>query len=170
MSEVSRARSTRFVSAESKRGRSEPNQSLDPQYVVGFVDGEGCFCVSVSKHKTLKRRLDVRPEFEIEVRADDRPILERIQTTLGCGNIYYLNLDRYGWKSHAKYKVTNLKDFQEHIIPFFSRYELQAKKRKSFQIFRTVVEMVARKEHLTYAGFQKILKLRKQMNSYKNIG
>lgn len=48
---------------------------LDPYYVAGFIDGEGCFSVSVGNHKTLKRRKEIRPEFEIELRADDRDIL-----------------------------------------------------------------------------------------------
>jgi len=123
------------------------------------------FCVSVSKHKTLKRRIEVRPEFEIEVRADDREILERIQSTLRCGSLYHLGYERYGWKPHVKFKVSNISDLQQKIIPYFTRHPLQAKKAKSFDIFRRIVEMVARKEHLQYAGFQKILKLREQMRS-----
>lgn len=158
MPEVSRARSTPPVGG----GRSEPSP-LHPHYVVGFVDGEGCFCVSVSKHKTLKRRLEVRPEFEIEVRADDRAILERIQATIGCGTIYDLSYERYGWQPHAKYKVSNIRDLRETVVPFFQRYPLQAKKGQVFNAFAKIVTMVAEKEHLTYGGFQKILKLRYQM-------
>src|SRR3989338_869873 len=163
---VSRVHSTQPKALASRdamrRGRSKPS-ILNPHYVAGFVDGEGCFCVSVSKHKTLKRRLEVRPEFEIEVGADDRPILERIQATLGCGTIYDLNLDRYGWAPHAKYKVSNVKDLRDRIVPFFQEHQLQAKKAAVFRIFCTVVGMVACKEHLSYNGFQKILKLKKQM-------
>jgi hypothetical protein len=143
--------------------RRDKPKPLNPHYIVGFVDGEGCFCVSVSKHKTLKRRIEVRPEFEIEVRADDREIIERIQETLQCGSIYQLDYERYGWKPHVKLKVSNIKDLQQQIIPFFLEHPLQAKKARSFQIFRRIVEMIARKEHLQYNGFQKILKLRKQM-------
>ena len=163
---VSRAHSSPSVTL----GRRSEPKPLDPHYVVGFVDGEGCFCVSVSKHKTLKRRLEVRPEFEIEVRADDRPILERIQATLGCGTIYDLNLDRYGWAPHAKYKVSNVKDLRDRIVPFFQEHQLQAKKAAVFRIFCTVVGMVACKEHLSYNGFQKILKLKKQMRDMSKKG
>ena len=170
---VSRVHSTQPKALASRdamrRGRNEPS-ILNPQYVVGFVDGEGCFCVSVSKHKTLKRRLEVRPEFAIEVRADDRAILERIQATFSCGTIYDLSYDRYGWRPHAKYKVSNVKDLTSLIIPFFEQHQLQAKKAESFRIFKTVVEMVARKEHLTYIGFQKILKLKTRMNAFSKKG
>lgn len=157
MPEVSSAHSIRLGR---RRGKPTP---LDPQYVAGFIDGEGCFCISVSKHKTLKRRVEVRPEFEIELRADDRPILERIQATLGCGAIYDLNYDRYGWRPHVKYKVSNIRDLTQKVVPFFERHHLQAKKAGSFRVFRTVVAMVAAKQHLSYGGFQRILKLREQM-------
>ena len=40
--------------------------------VIGFIDGEGSFSVTIGKHKTLKRGIVILPEFEIEVRADDR--------------------------------------------------------------------------------------------------
>src|SRR3989338_7748152 len=156
---VSRAHSSPSVTL----GRRSEPKPLDPHYVVGFVDGEGCFCVSVSKHKTLRRRLEVRPEFAIEVRADDRAILERIQATLECGTIYDLSYDRYGWRPHVKFKVSNISDLQQKIVPFFREHPLQAKKAQVFNVFETVVGMVATKQHLTYDGFQKIVKLRDRM-------
>lgn len=158
MQEVSRVHST-----SAKAGRRDEPSKLNPDYIVGFVDGEGCFCVSVSKHKTLKRRIEVRPEFEIELRADDLPVLERIQNTLGCGRIYHLKYERYGWSPHVKYKVSSNKELMEKILPFFKKHPLQASKAKNFQIFSKVVEMVAQKQHLDYGGFEKILKLRNKM-------
>lgn len=138
---------------------------VTPDYVVGFVDGEGCFCVPVSVHKTLSRRREVRPTFEIEVREDDLPILRKIQRVLGCGTIYRLEFKRYEkWKPHVKLKVSKLSDLQNILIPFFEHHPLQAKKRKSFQIFKQIVRMVARKEHLTEEGIERIVKLRNQMN------
>lgn len=159
MQEVSRVHSI----SPQKGGRRDEPSKLNPNYIVGFVDGEGCFCVSISKNKTLKRRVEVRPLFEIELRADDRPILERIQTTLGCGRIYHLDYERYGWSPHAKYKVSSAKELADKILPFFRKHPLQAAKAKNFEIFAKVVEMVVKKEHLSYGGFQKILKLRNKM-------
>ena len=155
MQEVSRARST----PESAGGRSEP-QKLDPQYVVGFVDGEGCFTVSVSQRNS--RSVEVRPMFEIELRDDDRPILERIRATLGCGNIYRLAYERYGWYPHAKLKVSNIVDLSQRVVPFFERYPLQAKKARVFEPFATIVKMVARGEHRTSQGLQRIRQLKEE--------
>ena len=138
---------------------------VSSDYVVGFVDGEGCFCVSISAHKTLRRKREVRPVFEIELREDDLDILKSIQRVLGCGTIYRLNYKRYAkWKPHVKLKVSRIDDLLTYVIPFFRDHPLQAKKRYSFKIFARIVEMVSRKEHLTDDGFNTIVELRKAMN------
>jgi hypothetical protein len=141
-------------------------QRLHPQYIVGFVDGEGCFCVSIAKHKTLKRKVEVRAEFEIELRADDGPILKRLQYTLGCGKLYKLNYERYGWQPHLKFKVSNVKELSEIIIPFFDKHRLQAKKGYVYSIFRKIVLMMKDKSHLTEKGFTEIVSLREKMRAY----
>lgn len=141
-------------------------QKLNPTYVAGFVDGEGCFCLSMSKHATTKRKIEIRPLFEIEVRNDDRAILERIKTTIGCGSIYELRYDRYGWMPHAKYKVSSVRDICRYIIPFFDRHKLEGKKRLVYTLFRKACIMIREKKHLTDEGFQEIFQLREEMRVF----
>ncbi len=139
---------------------------VNPDCVVGFADGEGCFCVPISVHTTLVRRREVRPTFEIEVREDDLPILRKIQRVLGCGAIYRLEFKRYEkWRPHVKLKVSKLSDLHNILVPFFEQHPLQAKKRKSFRIFKRIVRMVARKQHLMPEGIAVIERLRDQMNT-----
>jgi len=172
MLEVSRVRSTVRKPFErnprlkgpygKERIRREP---LDGAYVAGFIDGEGSFSVSIGKHKTLSRGLEVRPEFEIELRADDREILERIVATIGCGRIYDCSYERYGWYPHVKYKVTSTREMEEILFPFLDSNPLQAKKAKSYVLFKKIVLSYRRKEHLTDAGFNKIIQTRDQLRA-----
>ena len=135
------------------------NSKLNPYYIVGLVDGEGCFSVSLNRKDSSKP--EVRLLFEIELRADDKEILERVKRTLDCGNIYYLNYERYKkWKPHYKYKVSNIVDISTKVIPFFKKYPLQAKKKKSFEIFCKVAEMILDRNHLTTEGIEKVKLLR----------
>ena len=136
---------------------------LNPHYIAGFIDGEGCFTISIGRHSTLKNRIEVKLEFEIELRADDRMILERIKETLNCDNIYHLSYERYGWRPHVKYKVSKLSDFQEKLIPFLKKYQLQAKKKNSFRIFCEAVGLVAEKKHLSPEGIQMFRMLQREM-------
>ena len=132
---------------------------LNPNYIVGFVDGEGCFSITINKNST--RISEIRLIFEIEVREDDEDILRQIQTALACGAIYRLSYDRYQkWRPHVKYKVSNFQDISTKIIPFFRKYPLKAKKRFQFQKFCYVAEMMRRKEHLTAEGVEQISSLR----------
>lgn len=140
-------------------------EPLDGAYVAGFIDGEGSFSVSIGKHKTLSRGLEVRPEFEIELRADDREILERIVVSIGCGRIYDCSYERYGWYPHVKYKVTSTREMEDILFPFLDSNPLQAKKAKSYVLFKEIVLSYRRKAHLTDAGFNKILKTRDQLRA-----
>lgn len=136
---------------------------LNPHYISGFVDGEGCFAICIGKHRTLKTKTEIKLEFEIELVEEDREILERIRETLGCGNIYTLNYDRYGWRPHVKYKVQRISDFTKILIPFFRRYPLQAKKKRSFLIFAKAVRLVALKKHLDEKNLHRFVELQKAM-------
>ena len=48
---------------------------LPPDYIAGFIDGEGCFTITFAKHPERKLGVDPRLQFEIELRDDDAPIL-----------------------------------------------------------------------------------------------
>lgn len=163
MQEVSRSHSTPTIVG----GRGEPShkeiQPLPPYYVVGFVDGEGSFSVSISHHRTLKTRIEISPDFSIELRVDDEEILKRIQKTLGVGRLYQVKLRNKNWQDHVKLKVGSISELTNIIIPFFRRYPLQAKKAQVFELFVRIIEMMKRKEHLTYGGIQKIKKIREKM-------
>ena len=134
---------------------------LNPHYVVGFVDGEGCFSVSISRKRF--RVPEVRLIFEIELREDDEQILKEIRKVFNCGAIYHLSYERYKkWRPHVKYKVGSFKDIKERIIPFFRKHPLQAKKKKQFEFFCKVAEMITRNEHKTLEGIQKIALMREE--------
>ena len=138
-------------------------EKLNPHYVAGFVDGEGSFSISIGKDVKYKRGVQVRAEFEIELRADDQKILERILVTIGCGRIYDCSYDRYGWYPHSKYKITGAQDMIDYLFPFFDKYKLQAKKASVYTLFKEIVLIYRRKEHLTDKGYAKVVALRDKM-------
>lgn len=142
---------------------------LNPNYVSGLVDGEGCFCITVSKHKTKKLGFDARLTFEIEMIIEDKPLLLRMQETLGCGQIYVLNYSRYGWRPHVKFAVASYGDIRRKIIPFFKKHELQSKKKKDFDYFCEANEVFKKREHLTLNGIEKLKKIQSKMNLRRKL-
>ncbi len=137
---------------------------LSPKYISGLVDGEGCFCITISKHKTKTSGFDARLMFEIEMIIDDKPLLTRLQETLGCGQIYILNYKRYGWRPHVKYAVKNHKDIKGKIIPFFKKNELQSKKKKDFEFFCKASNIFEKGEHLSLKGIENLRSIQSKMN------
>lgn len=137
---------------------------ISPWYITGFSEGEGCFAILLTKHKTKKTKRDANLCFEIELRIDDKPILELIQKRLNCGRIVELHYDRYGWKPHVKFTVRKQSDIFFKVIPFFKQYPLRGKKGKDFLLFCQAAELFKKKEHLTETGIAKLLKLREFMN------
>ena len=146
--------------------QQEGQNQLDPNYIVGFVDGEGCFSVTCGKRSDCRVGYEIKAAFEMEVVMDDYPVMRRIYEGLGKpGQLYSSQFKRYpNWKPHCKIKVSNLKDITEKIIPFFQKYPLQSKKRKSFKIFCKIVTMILQKKHLQLKYAQQIVKLRDTMN------
>lgn len=138
---------------------------LSPWYIVGFTDGEGCFAILITKHKTKKTGRDANLCFEIELRADDKPVLELIQKRLDCGRIVELNYERYGWKPHVKFVVSKQNDILYKVIPFFKKFSLKGKKGKDFELFCQAAEIFRRKDHLTEEGINRLLKIREFMNN-----
>jgi len=90
MQKVSRVRSTERLHLRRNPRLKKPIgkeqihcEKLNPWYIAGFIDGEGSFSIGIGKHKTLKRGTEVRCQFEIELRADDLQVLERLCGTFG---------------------------------------------------------------------------------------
>lgn len=144
--------------------------TLNPHYLSGFVDGEGCFAISINRRTRSQNKIYARIIFEVELREDDKEILERIQKTLGCGFLYRLEYEKYEkWLPHYKYKVSNFSDICNKIIPFFKKYSLQGKKKDNFEAFCRVAELIKEKKHLTKEGVQKIREIRENINSKKRF-
>jgi hypothetical protein len=137
-------------------------QELTPDYVAGFVDGEGCFSVSIRPHPTVRygSRSVIGPVFQIYQHYDDLDLLERFKEFFGCGRI-----TSKGPKSNVMtYAVSGRHELESIIIPFFERHPLRSSKQGDFEKFRDVVLAMQRKEHLTRDGFVRIVKLAFSMN------
>ncbi|HNP89315.1 MAG TPA: LAGLIDADG family homing endonuclease [Candidatus Woesebacteria bacterium] len=145
-------------------------KELSPWYIVGFVEGEGCFAITISKHKTKKLGKDARLIFEIELRGDDKPILEKIKDYFDCGYLVDLNYQRYGWMPHTKYAVHSFIEIKKIIIPFFKKYNLKGKKKKDFILFCEAARIFSKGGHLTEKGIEELKVIRSQMNEHRQFG
>jgi hypothetical protein len=126
-------------------------------YLAGFADGEGSFNFSFRPRPDYQVPWKVSACFNISQR--DRVILALFKRHLKCGTM------RGRPDGVWYFEVNNLRSIEENVIPFFERFRfLSAKKKNDFHIFKLVVSMMKRGEHLTKEGITRILMLRNEMN------
>jgi hypothetical protein len=134
------------------------NRNID-EYIVGYVDGEGCFSISFSVRPKLLIGWETKPSFSVSQNHYRSEVLYLIQGRLGCGNMRRDFSDQT-----LKYEVRKLEDLVTKVIPFFDRCPLLSGKQKDFLLFRQICPMIQNGDHLNAKGFTKILELAVQMN------
>jgi hypothetical protein len=137
------------------------------QWIVGFVDGEGCFSVPVFRQRTARLGWQVQPEFAVVQAAPSAHVLTDLQQYFRCGHVS-VNM-RHDNHRHAmcRWSVRSLADLAEHIVPFFERNPLRTAKQLEFDKFCTVVRMMRERRHLTESGLAQIAAIAQTMN-FKN--
>lgn len=131
---------------------------LDAQWIVGFVDGEGCFHVSVNAHPEMSAGFQVLPEFTVVQHERDVQILHALKSYFGCGVVRKNNGDRMA------YRVRGYEHLSKTVIPFFEKHPLKTRKRVDFIKFRDIVILMSRGDHLKGESVDKIRAITEQMN------
>ncbi len=131
---------------------------LDAQWIVGFVDGEGCFHVGINPHKEMTTGYQVLPEFTVVQHQRDVQVLHALKSHFGCGVVRVNHGDRMA------YRVRGMKDLSEHIVPFFAKHPLKTRKNVDFIKFRRIIQLMHKGVHLTAGGVEEIRGMAAQMN------
>jgi hypothetical protein len=155
------------ISSDNQTRADNQQGRLEPWYVVGFTDGEGCFSISIFKNSTTKLGYQVFPEYVLVQGAKSVTVLEEVQSFFDCGRIYENRRTDNHRENLHRYCVRSLQDIQEKIIPFFKKYQLKTNKRFDFEAFCLGVDMISRKEHLTPDGLDRLRSLAATMNRQK---
>ena len=130
---------------------------MEKAYVLGLVDGEGCFNVRVNRQG---RRARVELKFSLKLRHQDKEILDELQRFFGCGQVYIQNDKRANHYLCYRFEVQNKKEIVEKIIPFFEQNipRLPSRKR-DFELFKKITELAQ-----NGADLEKIEQLKSQMH------
>jgi hypothetical protein len=132
--------------------------NFEPQWIVGFVDGEGCFFVGMNNQPRLKGGKQVLPEFTVVQHKRDIALLYNLKTYFQCGVVRVNHGDRMA------FRVRGHENLYTKIVPFFEKHKLKSKKRVDFEKFRDVILLMEKKAHLTPEGFAKIQQIANTMN------
>jgi LAGLIDADG endonuclease len=142
-------------------------------WVIGFVDGEGCFSIGFVRQPDRKERRGYKTGYQVFHRfvvtqgVKSVDCLEALRDFFGVGRIF-INERHDNHREHlCQYLVGRRTDLMEAVIPFFRQYPLRTAKRADFDKFAQCVELTANGSHLTHKGLIRIAEIAQTMNRQK---
>ena len=130
---------------------------LNPWFVTGFVDAEGCFAIGLFVSSNYKMGYQTQAIFKITLHNKDFNLLCQIKDYFGVGTI-----TKHG-STTLEYRVKSLKDLTV-ILSHFEKYPLISQKWSDCELFKLAIALLKNKEHLTEKGFHQILAIKSSMN------
>lgn len=114
------------------------NVSLDPQWIAGFITGEGSFTYFTrtrqdSKGNTIK---DYTLAFEVSQDSKDWFLLNLIKDYFNSGKVYTET------RGITKYRLTQRKEIISLLTPYFKNNPLQGRKALQFSIWIEIVNIL----------------------------
>ncbi|MEA2433242.1 MAG: hypothetical protein QOG54_699 [Actinomycetota bacterium] len=145
---------------DSIRRRPSDSRIDIPSYISGYVDGEGCFCVSLRPQPRIRVGWEVRPSFSVSQNGDRAELIRLLPEVFGGGTIRPDRSDRT-----LKFEIRSLDLLLRSVIPFFEMYPLLSSKRNDFELFRSVCVKMSEGMHLEPEGLITVADLAQRMNS-----
>lgn len=146
-------------------------------WIVGFVDGEGCFSIHFVKQpnrqepnrlrKGYKTGYQITHSFVVVQGAKSLECLKAIKDFFQVGNICINRRQDNHKEDLYRYNVSRRKDLLDVIIPFFQEYKLQTFKKNDFELFTRCMQLIKDSKHLTSSGAMRIALMCEKMNHQK---
>jgi hypothetical protein len=157
---------------------------LSKDYILGFVEGEGCFSIAIGKNIDRRKRktnrvnkiknphlFRVSPTFRINNIISNIQLLEEIKDTLKVGSIRTTQVSQTR-KTSQDIATYYTKSFSEALAiqEFFKDLKFETTKGKDFESWCKCIEIIKNKEHTTKEGILKICDIRDKMNKRDSKG
>ena len=99
----------------------------------------------------------VLPELRIVQHERDESVLKELQQFFGAGKV----VTNHG--ARKELRIRKLNDLR-NVVLFFKQHQLRTEKKKNFEIFAKILELMEHKKHLTVEGLTDIANLCWSMN------
>jgi hypothetical protein len=160
----------RLVIVNSDKPSGAGNQQERPlaaEWVVGFVDGEGCFSIPIFQNRTCRLGWQVQPEFAVVQGERSVSVLHALEEFLGCGGASANRRRDNRRQDMWRYGVRRLADLRERIVPFFEANPLRTAKACDFAGFAAAIAMMTKGDHLTMDGLRGLGEIAATINRRK---
>jgi hypothetical protein len=152
---------------------NQQERLINTGWVIGFVDGEGCFSIGFNRQPHRSDRIGYKTGYQVSHRfavtqgASSAACLDELLSFFAVGRIHR-NARRDNHREDLlQYRVDRRADLMEVVIPFFREYPLLTSKRYDFEAFARCVELVSAGRHLDSEGLIEIVEISQTMNRQK---
>jgi len=114
---------------------------INPDYIRGFIDGEGSFNITITKD--IKRSNNSRVICEIHITQNKKSVkvLNLIKDYFECGKVKVDNK----LTNTMKFQVSSKDDIKKKIIPFLEEYPLLTSKYLNYETFKEAINIMDKK-------------------------
>ena len=146
---------------------NQQERPVTAQWVVGFVDGEGCFSVPIFRNHTYRLGWQAQPSFTVVQSARSLSAMHSLEQYFGCGVVGRNKRQDNHREDLYFFRVVKRSDLSKCIIPFFEVNPLVTAKQIEFAKFAEVVRMMEQGIHLSVDGLSQIAAISQTMNRRK---
>ena len=160
--------------SDNPEGAENQQERLRQQgWVIGFVDGEGCFSIGFVRQDGdgdrggYRTGYQVTHEFVVTQGASSVACLHELRQFFGVGQVIANRRHDNHREDLYRYVVRRRADLIDVIVPFFQAHTLHSSKRENFAKFAECLELIDAGEHLSKDGLIGIVKIAATMNRQK---
>lgn len=115
------------------------NPVFDPNWITGFTDGDGTFCVRRKKRLSSKigEYFDYYNIFQIKLHRNDGFLIDQIRN--------YFNSGRVNHNEFSSFTCVAQSEIKTIIIPHFEKYPLLSARAKDYIIFKEIFNLIESK-------------------------
>lgn len=128
--------------------------TLQDNWLAGFTDAEGCFCLSLlSNSKGYRLRFILSQKWEV-----NKSILQYISSLFGVGAV-----SKHSVPNNWELIINGVKNTSA-IIPYFDKYFLYTKKKESYNLWKQLRLQLIKGDHLNKDSRLEMVKQAKLIN------
>lgn len=137
---------------------------INPNWITGFTDGDGCFYFKLSK--------TILASYELTQNTHDYLLLNSIKNYFKTGNIspnlknIYCMKNALNNKSISRYYI-NTKEGINKVINHFNKYPLLTNKKISFEYWKILIDMKNNNKHKIKDSLNEMIDIKNKMNPDK---
>jgi hypothetical protein len=143
--------------------KNKSNMPLEPDFVTGLTDAEGCFLILAPKIDKIKFKVYFSLKYKISMLNNEVELLKMVKSFFGCGNIRHNN------NGTVDFEINDFSSLKTILIPHFLKYPLRGTKYLDFISFKEASHIFESGEHLKEEGINKLYLLKRGMNTQRDF-